>query len=91
MRAIIGTKWSGVHFGMTIAKSYESLEKAALSRRPGLRHRDHRTIRDYMTHLRKSFPSLSPQLCDEYTATYERAVFSDAKFTLEGITVTLTM
>jgi hypothetical protein len=101
----IGTKWAGVDFCICIEKSFESLEKAALSRRPGnvsilisyipstlltllicglgLRHRDHRSIRDYMEHLRKAFPSLSVELCNEYTATYERAVFSEAKFTFD--------
>ncbi len=76
------SKVANVHFGTSIAKSYYVLEKAALSRRPtGLYQRDHRTIRDYMVSLRKAFPGLRPDLCQEYVQTYERAVFSSETLT----------
>lgn len=53
-----------VHFKTSIAKSYYVLEKTALSRRPGLRHRDSRTIREYVGALRNAFPSLKSSLCE---------------------------
>jgi len=72
-----------VHFNISIAKSYYDLEKTALSRRPGLWHKEKRTIRDYVTGLRKAFPMLRYDLCQEYIDIYERAVFSSHKFTVE--------
>jgi len=72
-----------VHFNISIAKSYYDLEKTALSRRPGLWHKEKRTIRDYVTGLRKAFPGLRYDLCQEYINTYERAVFSSHKFTVQ--------
>jgi hypothetical protein len=59
-----GGKVDHVHFNTSIAKSYYVLEKTALSRRPGLRHRDSRTIREYVSALKKAFPSLKQSLCD---------------------------
>jgi len=73
-----------VHFNTAIAKSYVILEKSALSRRPGLRQRDSRTIREYVFQLRQAFPSLNQSLCEEYLQTYERAVFGNYKFTYQG-------
>jgi hypothetical protein len=62
-----GTKIANVHFNTSIAKSFILLENTALSRRPGLRHREWRTIREYVQQLRKSFPGLKQQLCDGST------------------------
>lgn len=59
-----GGKVEHVHFNTSIAKSFYVLEKTALSRRPGLRHRDSRTIREYVGALKKAFPSLKQSLCD---------------------------
>lgn len=75
-----------VHFNTSIAKSYYVLEKTALSRRPGLRQKDARTIREYVAALRKAFPSLKQSLCEEYINTYERAVFGNHKCTYEEYT-----
>ena len=79
-----GGKVENVHFNTSIAKSYYVLEKTALSRRPGLRQRESRTIREYVGALKKAFPSLKQSLCDEYINTYERAVFGDHKCSYEG-------
>lgn len=59
-----GGKVEHVHFNTSIAKSYYVLEKTALSRRPGMRHRESRTIREYVAALKKAFPSLKQALCD---------------------------
>ena len=59
-----GGKVEHVHFNTSIAKSYYVLEKTALSRRPGLRQKDSRTIREYVGALKKAFPSLKQSLCD---------------------------
>ena len=59
-----GGKVDNVHFNTSIAKSFFVLEKTALSRRPGLRHKESRTIREYVGALRKAFPSLKQSLCD---------------------------
>ena len=75
-----------VHFSTSVAKSYFVLEKTALSRRPGLRHRDARTIRDYVGALRAAFPSLKAPLCDDYIYAYERAVFGRHKGSYEEYT-----
>jgi len=78
-----GGNVDNVHFDTSIAKSFYALEKTALQRRPGLRQRDSRSIREYILALRKAFPSLKASLCDEYLATYERAVFGDHKHSYE--------
>lgn len=73
------SKVAGVHFKTSVAKSYYVLEEAALSRRPNLRHRHSRTIREYVRKLESEFPSLRKKLCDEYIATYERARYGSEK------------
>jgi hypothetical protein len=71
----------GVNFNEWIAKSYTLVEEAALSRRPNLRHRHARTIRNYVATLEKEFPRLPPSLCQDYLRMYERAKFGHSKFT----------
>jgi hypothetical protein len=78
-----GGNVDNVHFDTSIAKSFYALEKTALQRRPGLRQRDARSIREYVSNLRKAFPSLKASLCDEYLHSYERAVFGDHKASFE--------
>jgi hypothetical protein len=78
-----GSRFDSVHFNTSIAKSYLLLESTALSRRPGLFYASHRTIRSYVKSLQKAFPGLTDQLCEDYIATYERAVFGDHKFTID--------
>jgi len=80
---VVDGKQVDVHFNTSIAKSFEVLEKAALSRRPGLRHRDVRTVHNYVAQLVKAFPNLVPSLCDEYIRTYDRAVFGNHRFTVQ--------
>lgn len=71
------------HFRSEIAKSYSELERTAQARRPGLRHTDYRTIRHYVTSIRKSFPLLKPKVCEDYIALYEKAVYGTDTITLE--------
>ena len=59
-----GSLIANVHFNTSIAKSHILLENTALSRRPGLKQRQWRTIRQYVQQLRKAFPGLKQQLCD---------------------------
>eukprot|EP00455_Lapot_gusevi_P027001 TRINITY_DN2852_c0_g1_i3.p1 TRINITY_DN2852_c0_g1~~TRINITY_DN2852_c0_g1_i3.p1 ORF type:complete len:105 (+),score=25.67 TRINITY_DN2852_c0_g1_i3:35-316(+) len=73
----------GVHFNTSIAKSFYVIDEAVAHRRPGLRHRNYRTIRDYMRFLQKEFPGLKDDLCHEYVVTYERARFGLHQFTVE--------
>jgi hypothetical protein len=75
-----GTDVEGVNFKTYIAKSYLVLEQTALSRRPGMFHRDARDTRTYVARLQKAFPDLPPPLCCEYLRAYELAVFSDHCF-----------
>ncbi len=74
------SKVENVHFNTSIAKSYYVLEKTILARRPGLRHRDSRSIRDYIALMKKSFPNLRSDLVDSYIKIYEIAVFGNHKF-----------
>ena len=53
-----------VHFNTSIAKSYFLLENTALSRRPGLKQSQWRTIREYIQQLRKAFPQLKQHIAD---------------------------
>lgn len=43
-------------------------------------HRDSRNVRDYVAKLKKAFPGLQYELCQEYITFYEIAVFSDYRF-----------
>ena len=62
-----GTKMANVHFNTSIGKSYILLENTAMSRRPGLKQSQWRTIREYIQQLRKAFPQLKQQLADGNT------------------------
>lgn len=75
------SKVENVHFNTSIAKSYYVLEKSAIARRPGLKHKDSRSIRDYMNIVKKTFPNLRSSLVSEYIRIYETAVFGSKKFT----------
>eukprot|EP00823_Brevimastigomonas_motovehiculus_P001723 TRINITY_DN12343_c0_g1_i1.p1 TRINITY_DN12343_c0_g1~~TRINITY_DN12343_c0_g1_i1.p1 ORF type:complete len:219 (-),score=31.85 TRINITY_DN12343_c0_g1_i1:247-903(-) len=75
------TPMAGTHFNTSVARSFYRLGKEVVSRRPGLFHHDYRTIRDYVAALRKAFPGLRHEVCQEYINTYERAVFSQEKLT----------
>ena len=70
---------SNIHFTTSIAKSFILLESTAITRRPGLKHRGWRTVREYVQQLRKAFPGLRAGLCDEYIRAYERSVFGEGK------------
>ena len=71
-----------LHYATAIARSPALLEKTALSRRPGLHAKDSRSVREYVAVLRRAFPDLGADLCEEYTRTYEGAVFGDAPISL---------
>ena len=70
---------ANIHFTTSIAKSFILLESTALTRRPGLKHRGWRTVREYVQQLRKAFPGLRASLCDDYIRAYERSVFGEGK------------
>ena len=70
---------ANIHFTTSIAKSFILLESTALTRRPGLKHRGWRTVREYVQQLRKAFPGLRAALCDEYIRAYERSVFGGGR------------
>ena len=73
-----GSRIANVHFNTSIAKSFNLLENTALSRRPGLKHWQWRTIREYVQQLRKAFPGLKQQLCDgRHTAPMDTATAAD--------------
>ena len=74
---------ANIHFTTSIAKSFILLESTALTRRPGLKHRGWRTVREYVQQLRKAFPGLRAALCDEYIRSYERSVFGEGKVGIE--------
>ena len=74
---------ANMHFTTSIAKSFILLESTALTRRPGLKHRQWRTVREYVQQLRKAFPGLRAGLCDEYIRAYERSVFGEGKVGVE--------
>ena len=74
-----GSRIANVHFNTSIAKSFILLENTALSRRPGLRQRDCRTIREYVQQLRKAFPMLKQQLCDGRSSTTHAHTHSRAR------------
>lgn len=78
-----GWRHNDFHYNSSVANSYEYLEEKALRRRPGLRYHYHRTIRDYVDYLRKTFPNLPEDLCESYVDLYERAVFSQIKFSTQ--------
>lgn len=73
----------GVHYSRTVAKSYNNVEDAALSRRPNLRERHARSIRDYVAELEREFPRLPPDVCAEYVRYYESARFGNSKLTVD--------
>ncbi len=70
-----------MHYATTISKSWAVLERNALSRRPGLHRKEARSVREYISTLRRAFPGLRKDLCDEYIGAYERAVFGDNEIT----------
>jgi len=74
---------ANMHFTTSIAKSFILLESTALTRRPGLKHRGWRTVREYVQQLRKAFPGLRAGLCDEYIRAYEKSVFGEGKVGVE--------
>ena len=74
---------ANIHFTTSIAKSFILLESTTLTRRPGLKHRGWRTVREYVQQLRKAFPGLRAALCDEYIRAYERSVFGEGKVGIE--------
>lgn len=74
----------GTHFGRAVAKSYANVEDAALSRRPNLRMRNNRSIRDYVGELEKEFSRLPPDACDDYVRAYERARFGNHRLDYQG-------
>lgn len=74
----------GTNFGRAVAKSYANVEDAALSRRPNLRERHNRSIRDYVAELEKEFPRLPPEACAEYVRAYERARFGSDRLDYRG-------
>lgn len=59
------------------------LDKMVNKRRPALKHRRFRTVRDYMTYLLKEFPTLTPTLIENYNALYEKARYGSKKYTLD--------
>jgi hypothetical protein len=79
-KRVRGEVMEEIHYNTYVATSYLTLEKAALSRRPGLYHTNCRTIREYVLTLQTAFPALLPQLCAEYIHSYELAVFSSYTF-----------
>jgi len=74
---------NNIHFTTSIAKSFILLESTALTRRPGLKHRTYRTVREYVQQLRKAFPGLRAGLCDDYIRSYERSVFGEGRVGIE--------
>eukprot|EP00474_Spongospora_subterranea_P000215 CRZ00673.1 hypothetical protein [Spongospora subterranea] len=74
------TNFEGVHFKTSIAKSFLVLEEAASVPRPGTKHLDFRTIRDFVAYLQTEFPSITDVLAREYIDFYERARFSQYQF-----------
>jgi hypothetical protein len=64
-----------------ISKSYLFIDAAVISRRPELRQRYARTIRDYVTLLQKEFPDLPKDTCARYLELYERARYGRATLT----------
>ena len=59
------------------------LEEAAAVPRPGLRHRDYRTIREFLAYLQKEFSGITDELVDKYIREYERARFSEDCFDVD--------
>lgn len=70
-----------VHFNTSIAKSFVVIDEAVTVTRPGLRSRSYRTIREYIIALRVEFPAISEETTLKYINWYEKAKFSDYKFT----------
>ena len=69
-----------IHFNTSIAKSYFVLEEGVRSIRPNLKHRNYRTIRDFVNAIKYEFPFLKNQ-CNKYINYYELARFGNYKFT----------
>lgn len=69
-----------IHYNTSIAKSYFVLEEGVRSIRPNLRHRNYRTIREFVDAIKYEFPELKNQ-CDRYTDFYELARFGNYKCT----------
>lgn len=68
------------HYNTSIAKSYFALEEAVRSSRPDLRHRQFRTIREFVEAVAQEFPNLQDH-CQKYIFFYELARFGDYKCT----------
>lgn len=73
----------GVHFKTSVAQSYLVLEEAASIPRPGLRHRNFRTIREFVLYLQGELPGITDEMVNNYIGHYERARFSDECFSAE--------
>eukprot|EP00485_Elphidium_margaritaceum_P023472 CAMPEP_0202713726 /NCGR_PEP_ID=MMETSP1385-20130828/58363_1 /ASSEMBLY_ACC=CAM_ASM_000861 /TAXON_ID=933848 /ORGANISM="Elphidium margaritaceum" /LENGTH=173 /DNA_ID=CAMNT_0049374179 /DNA_START=90 /DNA_END=611 /DNA_ORIENTATION=- len=68
------------HYNTTIAKSYFALEEAVRSTQPDLRHKNFRTIREFVEEVAVRFPALRDQ-CYKYIDLYELARFANYKCT----------
>eukprot|EP01083_Nonionella_stella_P054028 142746_1 len=75
-----GYSIDNTHYNTSIAKSYFALEEAVRSTRPDLRHKNYRTIREFVEEVAKQFPKLKEQ-CYKYIDLYELARFANYKCT----------
>eukprot|EP01084_Bolivina_argentea_P137316 241828_1 len=75
-----GYSIENTHYNTSIAKSYFALEEAVRSTRPDLRHKNYRTIREFVEEVAKQFPKLKEQ-CFKYIDLYELARFANYKCT----------
>ena len=75
-----GSSVEGTNYNTSIAKSYFALEEAVRSTRPDLRHKNYRTIREFVEEVATQFPNLKEQ-CFKYIDLYELARFANYKCT----------
>lgn len=75
-----GYSIDNTNYNTSIAKSYFALEEAVRSTRPDLRHKNYRTIREFVEEVATQFPNLKEQ-CLKYIDLYELARFANYKCT----------
>jgi hypothetical protein len=68
-----------VNISDEILQSYIKIDAAVAQRRPGLRHRKFRTVREFIDVLQSEFPTISRDACQEYVEIYESVRYGQCR------------